>query len=65
MQKHMFLGALLVALAAAGCAGADTQDEPLHSRPEATTGSNIPRKARTADAPKPQSVAPQASGATH
>ena len=63
MQKHFIVGACLVALAtAAGCAAPEASDEPIHMRPDTTTGSNIPRRAPRAEAPAPQGTPSPASG---
>ena len=62
MKKFAIL-AVLSALAA-GCANpqAATDATPRRERAEATTGSNIPRKIRPAEAPAPRDPAAPSSG---
>jgi hypothetical protein len=45
MPKHLPGAALALALSLAGCASSpETSTEPVHSRPDAPIGSNIPRR---------------------
>ena len=62
MQKHTLWGICAVAVIAAGCAAPETEVVPPHERAEATTGSNIPRKIRPAEAPAPREPAAPSAG---
>ena len=62
MQKHTLWTLCAVAALAAGCAAPEADPVPAHERAEATTGSNIPRKIRPAEAPAPREPSASSSG---
>jgi hypothetical protein len=62
MQKHTRWGLCVVAAIAAGCAATQANVEPPQERVEATTGSNIPRRVRPAEAPAPRDPVAPSSG---